>query len=285
MTMSNMRNLQIIFCVIVAGVLLMSCSPEAAQDEPMQMPFKENTWVRKETLTKSSDNMFTSTGEQVVPLPIDAKLTKKLNTISTSSSSINSEEECLSQANTLDKRRMVVQKRGGAWHVFERVAEAKIYSDYGMQIDSQLNRLVFSLKHICRGAKGMPLDAWGTNKVEELKKYGKEKMRKVYIDLGNPPADVDIWVAYAERALESRKRNIPYSEIGESILRTENLVNLYEELSLRKVDEASLNTFYSDASTLLDVIKNSLKSDPRVALAIQEDNLLPIDDNGLGNEM
>ena len=261
----------------------MSCSPEAAQDEPMQMPFKENTWVRKEEIKKTKSFMF-STGEKLA-LPIDDRLIKKLNTISTSNSSINSEEECLSQANALDKRRMVVQKRGGAWHVFERVAEAKNYSDYGMQIDSQLNRLVFSLKHICRGAKGMPLDAWGTNKVEELKRHGKEKMRKSYIDLGNPPADVDIWVAYAERALESRKRNIPYSEISESILRTENLVNLYEELSLRKVDEASLNTFYSDASTLLDVIKNSLKSDPRVALAIEEDNLLPIDDNGLGNEM
>ena len=261
----------------------MSCSPEAAQDEPMQMPFKENTWVRKEEIKKTKSTMFSA--DEKLALPIDDRLVKKLNTISTSSSSINSEEECLSQANALDKRRMVVQKRGGAWHVFERVAEAKNYSDYGMQIDSQLNRLVFSLKHICRGAKGMPLDAWGTNKVEELKRYGKEKMRKSYIDLGNPPADVDIWVAYAERALESRKRNIPYSEIGESILRTENLVNLYEELSLRKVDEASLNTFYSDASTLLDVIKNSLKSDPRVALAIQEDNLLPIDDNGLGNEM
>ena len=281
--MSKIKGLQIILCLSVAGVLVMSCSPEAAQDEPMQMPFKENTWVRKEEIKKTKSFMF-STGEKLA-LPIDDRLIKKLNTISTSNSSINSEEECLSQANALDKRRMAVQKRGGAWHVFERVAEAKIYSDYGMQIDSQLNRLVFSLKHICRGAKGMPLDAWGTNKVEELKKYGKEKMRKVYIDLGNPPADVDIWVAYAERALESRKRNIPYSEIGESILRTENLVNLYEELSLRKVDEASLNTFYSDASTLLDVIKNSLKSDPRVALAIQEDNLLPIDDNGLGNEM
>ena len=281
--MSKIKGLQIILCLSVAGVLVMSCSPEAAQDEPMQMPFKENTWVRKEEIKKTKSFMF-STGEKLA-LPIDDRLIKKLNTISTSNSSINSEEECLSQANALDKRRMVVQKRGGAWHVFERVAEAKIYSDYGMQIDSQLNRLVFSLKHICGGAKGMPLDAWGTNKVEELKKYGKEKMRKVYIDLGNPPADVDIWVAYAERALESRKRNIPYSKIGESILRTENLVNLYEELSLRKVDEASLNTFYSDASTLLDVIKNSLKSDPRVALAIQEDNLLPIDDNGLGNEM
>ena len=261
----------------------MSCSPEAAQDEPMQMPFKENTWVRKEEVKKTKSTMF-STGEKLA-LPIDDRLIKKLNTISTSSPSINSEEECLSQANALDKRRMVVQKRGGAWHVFERVAEAKIYSDYGMQIDSQLNRLVFSLKHICRGAKGMPLDAWGANKLEELKKHGKEKMRKIYIDLGNTPADVDIWVAYAERALESRKRNIPYSEIGESILRTENLINLYENLSLRKVDEASLNTFYSDASTLLDVIKNRLKSDPRVVLAIEEDNLLPIDDNGLGNEM
>ena len=281
--MSKIKCLKIIFCLSVAGVLVMSCSPEAAQDEPMQMPFKENTWVRKEEIKKTKSFMF-STGEKLA-LPIDDKLIKKLNTISTSNSSINSEEECLSQANALDKRRMVVQKRGGAWHVFERVVEAKNYSDYGMQIDSQLNRLVFSLTHICRGAKGMPLDAWGTNKVEELKRYGKEKMRKSYIDLGNPPADVDIWVAYAERALESRKRNIPYSEIGESILRTENLVNLYEELSLRKVDEASLNTFYSDASTLLDVIKNSLKSDPRVALAIQEDNLLPIDDNGLGNEM
>ena len=131
----------------------------------------------------------------------------------------------------------------------------------------------------------MPLDGWGTKKVEELKKYGKEKMRQIYIDLGNPPADVDIWIAYAERAIESRKRNIPYSEIGESISRTENLVNLYEDLSLRKVDEASLNDFYSEASTLLDVIKDSLQSDPRVVIAIEEDNLLPIDDSGLGNEM
>jgi len=274
--MSKMKRLQIIFCVIVAGVLVMSCSPEAAQDEPMQMPFKENTWVRKEEIKKTKSFMF-STGEKLA-LPIDDRLIKKLNTISTSNSSINSEEECLSQANALDKRRMVVQKRGGAWHVFERVAEAKIYSDYGMQIDSQLNRLVFSLKHICRGAKGMPLNGWGRTKVEELQKYGKEKMREIYIDLGNAPADVDLWIAYAERGIESRKRNIPFSEIGESILRTENLVNLYENLSLRKVDEASLNSLYSDASTLLSVINDRLKSDPRVALAIEEDNLLPITD-------
>ena len=123
-----MKRLQIIFCVIVGGVLVMSCSPEAAQDEPMQMPFKENTWVRKEEIKKTKSTMFSA--DEKLALPIDDRLVKKLNTISTSSSSIKSEEECLSQANALDKRRMVVQKRGGAWHVFERVAEAKKYSDY-----------------------------------------------------------------------------------------------------------------------------------------------------------
>jgi len=280
--MSKMKRLQIIFSFMVAGVLVMSCSPEAAQEEPMQMPFKENTWVRKETLTKSRDNGF-SKGAALAPLPVDAKLANKLKTVSTSN--VSNEENCLVKASEIDKRRTVVQKRGGAWHAFEKVAEAKKYSDYGMQIDSQLNRLVFSLKHICRGAQGMPLDGWGRKKVEELEKYGKEKMRQNYIELGNTPADVDIWISYAERAIESRKRNIPFSEIGESISRTENLVGLYEDLSLRKVDEGSLNSFFSDASTLLDVINHSLQSDPRVALAIEEDNLLPIDDSGLGNEM
>ena len=55
-----MKRLQIVFCLIVGGVLVMSCSPEAAQDEPMQMPFKENTWVRKEEIKKTKSTMFSA---------------------------------------------------------------------------------------------------------------------------------------------------------------------------------------------------------------------------------
>ena len=119
--MSKMKRLQIIFSLIVGGVLVMSCSPEAAQDEPMQMPFKENTWVRKEEIKKTKSSMFSA--DEKLALPIDARLVKKLNTISTSSSSIKSEEECLSQAKALDKRRMVDQKRGGAGGVCVCVCE------------------------------------------------------------------------------------------------------------------------------------------------------------------
>ena len=156
---------------MVAGVLIMSCSPEAAQEEPMQMPFKENTWVRKETLTKSSDNMF-SKEEPLTPLPVDAKLVKKLKTVSTSD--VSNEGDCLIKASEINKRRMVVQKRGGAWHVFERIAEAKKYSDYGMQIDSQLNRLVFSLKHICRGS-WYAFGWMGNKKSRRIEKAWKRK--------------------------------------------------------------------------------------------------------------
>ena len=72
--MSKIKGLQIILCLSVAGVLVMSCSPEAAQDEPMQMPFKENTWVRKEEIKKTKSFMF-STGEKLA-LPIDDRLIK-----------------------------------------------------------------------------------------------------------------------------------------------------------------------------------------------------------------
>ncbi|MEK9627948.1 MAG: hypothetical protein VW455_02905 [Nitrospinota bacterium] len=262
----------------------MSCSPEAAQEGPVQMPVKENTWVRKETVSKSSASINAYSKEDSLPnLSVDSRLAKKLR--EASPSSLSSEEECLAAATALDKRRTAIQKRGGAWHVFEKTADARKYTDYGMQIDSQLNRLVFSLKQLCRGAKGMPLDGWGRKKVEELQKYGKEKMREMYVDLGNDEADVDKWIAYAQRGIDSKNRNIPYSEIGESIARTDNLVSLYENLSVREIDDSTLNAFLTDASTLLSVIKDSLVSDPRVALAIEDDNMLPSDENGIGNEM
>jgi hypothetical protein len=52
------------------------------------------------------------------------------------------------------------------------------------------------------------------------------------------------------------------------------MVTLYEELSLRKVDEINKQIYYSDASTLLSAINDSFKSDPNIAMAIEDENLL-----------
>jgi hypothetical protein len=272
--MFKIRCLQVILCVALTGIFVSGCSAEPIEEAPLQMPFKENTWVRKETLKKSSAQISGSSYKTLPALPVDASLAKKIRTISTSSPEVENEQDCLAQANALDKRRTAVQMRGGIWHIFESVMEIKEYTNYGMQLDSQMNRLVHSLKHLCRATKGMQLNGWGREKVEQLQKFGKEKMRKNYIKLGDAVGDVNLWIKYAELAIESKKRNIPFSKVRESLSRSVNMVALYEDLSFRKVDRANKQSYYSDASTLLSAINDSFKSDPNIAMAIEDENLL-----------
>ena len=259
---------------MLTGVFVSGSSAEPVDEAPLQMSIKENHFDTLRKMTKSSAQISETSYETLPALPIDTSLEKKLKTISSSSPEVKNEQDCLAQANELDKRRTVVQERGGLWHLFESVKEIKEYTNYGMQLDSQMNRLILSLKHLCRATKGMPLNGWGREKVEELQKWGKEKMREKYLALGNAEGDIEIWVKYAENAIESKKRNIPFSQVRESISRSENMVTMYEELSLRKINEGNKKSFYLEASTLLSAIKDSFKSDPNIALAIEEEILL-----------
>ena len=272
--MFKIRCLQFTLCVVLTGVFVSGSSAEPVDEPPLQMSIKENHYGTLRKMTKSSAQISETSNETLPALPIDASLEKKLKTVSASSPEVKNEQDCLAQANELDKRRTVVQERGGLWHIFESVKEIKEYTNYGMQLDSQVNRLVLSLKHLCRATKGMRLNGWGREKVEELQKLGKEKIREKYLALGNAEGDIEIWIKYAETAIESKKRNIPFSQVRESISRSENMVTMYEELSLRKINEDSKKSFYLEASTLLSAIKDSFKSDPNIALAIEEENLL-----------
>ena len=272
--MFKIRCLQFFLCVVLTGVFVSGSSAESVDEAPLQMSIKENHYGTLEKMTKSSAQISETSYETLPALPVDASLKKKLKTISTSSPEVKNEQDCLAQANELDKRRTAVQERGGLWHIFESVKEIKEYTNYGMQLDSQMNRLVLSLKHLCRATKGMQLNGWGREKVEELQKLGKEKMRQKYLAFGDAEGDIEIWVKYAEVAIESKKRNIPFSKVRESISRSENMVTMYEELSLRKINEDNKQSFYLEASTLLSAIKDSFKSDPNIALAIEEENLL-----------
>ena len=271
--MIKVERLKIIVCTVVASIFITGCEQEAAQEAPIQMPFKENTWVRKEAIKKSE--VFSPIKQET--LPIDDSLVKQLKTVSTPIE-LNNEKECLAQASALDQRRTKVQERGGLWHSFEKVVEAKKYSDYGMQLDSQLNRMVFSLKYICRATKGIPLDGWSRTIVSQIEKDGKEKAYEYYINLGRDRHDVEKWISFGEMAIESKKRNISYESVSQSISRSANMVSLYEELSLKVLDEESFKSFLTQASTLLSVIKDSFVSDSNIAISIKEENFLSIHD-------
>ena len=69
---------------------------------------------------------------------------------------------------------------------------------------------------------------------------------------------------------------MPYSEIQELIRKTQPLIDLYNDLWDRKVDESNKDEFLSDSVTLLAIIKNRLANEPRVIMAMKEDTEAPL---------
>ncbi len=266
--------------VFLLAVFLLSGCGDGMDDEVVEksnfrMPMKENTWVRKETVRKTKDDLFANTDKSNAEVPFDPALAAKLKKLTTFP--VNTQEECLEQANALDKQRTEVQKRGGVWHAYERVA--KPYSDYGMQLDSQTNRLVFSLQHICQNAQEIRLSGWGVQTVQRFEKMGEEGYRNYFIELGEVPGDIDNWVRFAKFAIENKNRKVPYPEIGVSIAHAKVLVGFYDELSQRKVsDDTTLQTFLTEGATLLSVINESFTTDPRLVLALQYEEVYPFED-------
>ena len=267
--------------ILFAGFMIAGCGGGDGEDvvekSSFQMPIKENTWVRKETVRRTKDDFMSSDGKASTQVPVDSELVAKLKT--PVSLTIKTKEECYEEARFLDKKRTEVQKRGGLWHAYEKVPEAKRYSDYGMQLDSQTNRLIFSLVHICKNARGYRLDGWGKETVRVFEKLGKEGYRNHFLALGEVPGDVDQWVRFAEYSIKNRSRKIDYSEIGESLGRTSILIDLYEDLANKKVkSDASLKTFLTEGASLLNVINESFKSDPQLVVALQDEEVYPFED-------
>ena len=277
-----MHYARIMFIMFIMLVMVTGCGngvdgEDVVEKSSFQMPMKENTWVRKETLRTTKEDLSFNVNKTGAEVPIDSALAAELKKFA--KLPLHTHQECSEQANVLDKTRSEVQERGGVWHAYERVAKAKPYSDYGMQLDSQTNRLVFSLKHICKNAQEIRLGGWGTQTVRRFESMGKEGYINYFITLGEVQGDIDKWVAFAEFAIKGRDRKVPYSEIGKSIAKARRLIDLYDDLSQRKVsDEATLQTFLTEGSTLLSVINESFTTDPRLMLALKYEELFPFED-------
>ena len=270
-------RISFVLLVMITGCSNGVESEDVVEKSAFQMPVKENTWVRKETFRKSSGDLSFKVNKTGAEVPVDSALAAELK--KPAKLPINTQQECSEHADVLDKKRTEVQERGGVWHAYEKVEKAKPYTNYGMQLDSQTNRLVFSLKHICQNAQEIRLSGWGAETVRRYESMGKEGYINHFITLGEVQGDIDRWVQFAEFAIQSRDRKVPYSEIGESIAKAGRLIDLYDDLSKRKItDDATLQKFLTDGSTLLSVINESFSSDPRIMLALQYEELFPFED-------
>lgn len=263
----------------MALLLLTACGSDQSAEEPLRLPEKENTWVKTEQVDITKDAALASKDKAAIHISINKDLQEKLMEARgpAPKSPIKDAATCLALLNPMDKTRMFVQREGGAWSMFERSGLIKPYSDNGMQIDSNMNKLVFSLRHLCRTAQGVPQSPLALKVNSIIDRLGKEKARNHFIEeVGEAPADVDLWLKHAEFSKQNTKRKVPYSEIQELILKTQPLIDLYEDLLKRKVDESNKEAFLSDSITLLAITKDRLAKEPRVVMAMKEDTEAPL---------
>lgn len=269
--------LRIGMCGLIGLLLLTACGPDQAAEEPLRLPDRETTWVKTEQVEITKNDVLAVETAIHIPINKDLRDTLMKTRGPAPKSPVADTASCLALLTPLDKTRMLVQREGGAWSMFERSELIKPYSDNGMQIDSNMNKLVFSLRHLCQTARGVPQNPLAFKVNQAIDQMGKEQAREHFTEVvGEAPEDVDLWMEYAEFARKNSKRQVPYAEIQELILKTKPLTDLYQDLLSRKIEEGNKDKFLSDSVTLLAVIKNRLMNEPRVVMAMKEDAEPPL---------
>jgi len=270
-------SFQFFICTVylVLTWFLSACNNTEEAKGPVIQPKKEATWVRTEKVQTTKDEVFSGEKKILAKIPINTSLAKKLATEKSSTVVIGDKVSCLARLNPLDLRRTLVQKSGGMWHAFERNVGSKPYSSNGMQLDSNTNKMVFGLRHLCKTSQGVPLNDLAIELNKMIKVHGREKTKKILIARGEHPEDVKKLLNYEGFALKVSKRKIDLKIIGPRLDRAERFIDLYEELAKRPVDEKSMDAFLSDSFTLLEVLKEFIHTDKIMVMALNEDNLAP----------
>ncbi len=212
---------------LIGILLLTACGPDQSAEEPLRLPEREKTWVKTEQVEITKHDVLSPKSGAAIHIPINEALQNQLMQTSgpAPKSPVKDTASCLALLEPLDKTRMFVQREGGAWGMFERSIFVKTYSNNGMQIDSNLNKLMFSLRHLCQTAQGVPQNPLAIKVNSVVDQMGKEKAREHFIEVvGEAPADVDLWLKHAEFAKNNAMRKVPYSEIQELILKTHPLI-------------------------------------------------------------
>ncbi len=253
-------------------------SDEEAQ-QPLKLPEKEKTWVKTEAVEVTKKEAL-AYKQPTLEVAVNETLRAKLSQVPLSQQAglVTDEVSCLMFLKPMDDKRKQAQKQGGLWHAFERSEAVRPYSDNGVQLDSNMNKLFHALGHLCRTANGVPLTGLAITLNREIQEKGVEGKRNEMVELGNPEKVVDEWIEYAQSAQKLANRKVPYPTVEELMRKTQPLIDLYVDLLNRKLDESSQQQFLSDAVTLLAVVNGMMQNDTHLVMARTEDLQVPYAD-------
>jgi hypothetical protein len=260
---------------LVSVTVLFACGGAEEGKGPVIQPKKEATWVRTEKVQTTTEEIFSNAEKKLAEIPINTSLVAKITTKKPGLIVTTDVVSCLDRLESLDLRRTLVQKFGGMWGAFERNVGSKPYSFYGMQLDSNVNKMVFSLRYLCQTSEGVPLNNVAIEFKKLMQDHGREEAVKILLSRGEHPEDIEVFLNYEEFARKIRERKIDFKVINPRLDQAELLIDLYEELSNKSIDEQSTDTFLSNSVTLLKVMNEFLQTDQMMVMALNEDGLVP----------
>jgi hypothetical protein len=260
---------------LVSVTVLFACGGAEEGRGPVIQPKKEATWVRTEKVQTTTEEIFSNAEKKLAEIPINTSLVAKITTKKPGLIVTTDVVSCLDRLESLDLRRTLVQKFGGMWGAFERNVGSKPYSFYGMQLDSNVNKIVFSLRYLCQTSEGVPLNNVAIEFKKLMQDHGREEAVKILLSRGEHPEDIEVFLNYEEFARKIRERKIDFKVINPRLDQAELLIDLYEELSNKSIDEQSTDTFLSSSVTLLKVMNEFLQTDQMMVMALNEDGLVP----------
>ena len=260
---------------LVSVTVLFACGGAEEGKGPVIQPKKEATWVRTEQVQTTTEEIFSNAEKKLAEIPINTSLVAKITTKKPGLIVTTDVVSCLDRLESLDLRRTLVQKFGGMWGAFERNVDSKPYSFYGMQLDSNVNKMVFSLRYLCQTSEGVPLNNVAVEFKKLMQDHGREEAIKILLSRGEHPEDIEVFLNYEEFARKIRERKIDFKVISPRLDQAERLIDLYEELSNKSIDEQSADTFLSNSVTLLKVTNEFLQTDQMMVMALNEDGLVP----------
>ena len=260
---------------LVSVTVLFACGGAEEGKGPVIQPKKEATWVRTEKVQTTTEEIFSNAEKKLAEIPINTSLVAKITTKKPGLIVTTDVVSCLDRLESLDLRRTLVQKFGGMWGAFERNVGSKPYSFYGMQLDSNVNKMVFSLRYLCQTSEGVPLNNVAIEFKKLMQDHGREEAVKILLSRGEHPEDIEAFLNYEEFARKIRERKIDFKVINPRLDQAELLIDLYEELSNKSIDEQSTDTFLSNSVTLLKVMNEFLQTDQMMVMALNEDGLVP----------
>ena len=265
----------ILTCYLVSVTVLFACGGAEEGKGPVIQPKKEATWVRTEKVQTTTEEIFSNAEKKLAEIPINTSLVAKITTKKPGLIVTTDVVSCLDRLESLDLRRTLVQKFGGMWGAFERNVDSKPYSFYGIQLDSNVNKMVFSLRYLCQTSEGVPLNNVAIEFKKLIQDHGREEAVKILLSRGEHPEDIEVFLNYEEFARKIRERKIDFKVISPRLDQAERLIDLYEELSNKSIDEQSTDTFLSNSVTLLKVMNEFLQTDQMMVMALNEDGLVP----------